>query len=523
MLSAVSIEVLGGLYAVAGLVVVAWWAGWRSGKSTAKGLTEQGEEVPRWLKERIEGGQRLLGWGVGLLVLGMVVLAIALARDWLLPGEVKARAIDRQAIAPFALIGLLGLLLACWGRWFDPSRGRARCPKCWYDLTTVRRIAISTGVRGNCSECGLRMGRDLDYFRPRANRWLLTAPVWSLVVMYVVYAVPRVHLHGWIGSIPTTALILGIGSLPDEVIVERGQVAGMNAGPTPHNLWERYRTSELWEWQKVLVKRRAMRVLESPGNVEAAWQAWAFVSRKDFVRLDGLGPVVLDALVSLDADKEAKAEDIVEAWHASDVAKPRVQTLAGREAEVIGVMKDRRQLAGRWWLLGLCGPEIERYSQDLKDFHSFAAKSVHVQEEWRLTLLRLAEFSPTAREMLVQRYLQCARPWGDDTAEELRANGLHDLAELHQERMILYSQVGDSSLDRAARLDAARKLAAFGRCTIVRLEIETLLASSRDWNEQERRELSELIERTMYRAEDDAELLGNMTRGLVPARRGTDR
>ena len=33
-----------------------------------------------------------------------------------------------------AVVPLLGLLLVCWGLWGDRSRGRPRCPKCWYDM-----------------------------------------------------------------------------------------------------------------------------------------------------------------------------------------------------------------------------------------------------------------------------------------------------------------------------------------------------------------------------------------------------
>ncbi len=512
-LSAVSIQVLGGLFAVAGLVLVACWARVWSGKSTARGLAEQGEEVPRWLKERIEGGRGFLGWGVGLLVLGTAVLALVWARSVLLPVEVEVQAIDERVVAPFVAIGLVALALAVWGCRFDSSKGRARCPRCWYDLTTARRIANSTGVRGNCSECGLHIGQDRDYFHPRANRWLQFAPVCSLVVMYAVYVVPRVYLYGWIGTIPTTALILGIGSLPDEVVVERGQVVGMNVGTYGHNLWERYKAGELWEWQKSLVKWRAIKVLESPGSIE---EAWAFVNRKDFVRFDELGPVVLDALVSLDVDKIDKADQIVEAWHARGVVMERVQTLAGREAEVIGVQKDRTGLTNRWWLLSLCGPEIEQYSQDLKDFHQVATTGMSNREEWRLTILRLSEFSPTAREILVKRYLACADPRAVDIVEELRAHGLQDLAEVQQERAILWAQIRDSSLEAGARLDAALKLAAFGRCQTIRVEMEILLASSLGWNWEQQREFSQLIHITMVRADDTAEEVEDMNKGRAP-------
>jgi hypothetical protein len=40
---------------------------------------------------------------------------------------------------------LVGVLLLRYGVWGDRSRGRRRCPRCWYDMTGV-------GLR--CPECG---------------------------------------------------------------------------------------------------------------------------------------------------------------------------------------------------------------------------------------------------------------------------------------------------------------------------------------------------------------------------------
>ena len=46
-----------------------------------------------------------------------------------------------------AIIPALGLLLVCWGLWGDRSKGRPRCPKCWYDLR-------GSLPRLECPECG---------------------------------------------------------------------------------------------------------------------------------------------------------------------------------------------------------------------------------------------------------------------------------------------------------------------------------------------------------------------------------
>ena len=33
-----------------------------------------------------------------------------------------------------AVVPLVGLLLVCFGLWGGRSKGRPRCPKCWYDM-----------------------------------------------------------------------------------------------------------------------------------------------------------------------------------------------------------------------------------------------------------------------------------------------------------------------------------------------------------------------------------------------------
>ena len=40
------------------------------------------------------------------------------------------------------VVPLVGLLLILWGVWGDRSKGRPRCPKCWYDMGGENRRAI---------------------------------------------------------------------------------------------------------------------------------------------------------------------------------------------------------------------------------------------------------------------------------------------------------------------------------------------------------------------------------------------
>jgi hypothetical protein len=61
-------------------------------------------------------------------------------------------------------IGAAGMVLLLWALFWDRSRGRRRCPKCWYDMAGV------PGLR--CPECGkeAKSERQLSATR-RRWRW----------------------------------------------------------------------------------------------------------------------------------------------------------------------------------------------------------------------------------------------------------------------------------------------------------------------------------------------------------------
>ena len=84
-----------------------------------------------------------------------------------------------------ALVPAVGLLLVCWGLWGDRSKGRARCPRCWYDM------------RGSlpslqCPECGHDAKQERRLYRNH-RRWWRTAlgVVLVLLASYALIVVSR--------------------------------------------------------------------------------------------------------------------------------------------------------------------------------------------------------------------------------------------------------------------------------------------------------------------------------------------
>jgi hypothetical protein len=85
-----------------------------------------------------------------------------------------------------ALIALVGLLLACWGVWGDRSKGRARCPECWYDMRgTLPRLV--------CPECGHDARQERRLHKNHYRWWRIVLGV----VLVLLTAYPLTIIGGW--------------------------------------------------------------------------------------------------------------------------------------------------------------------------------------------------------------------------------------------------------------------------------------------------------------------------------------
>ncbi len=98
-----------------------------------------------------------------------------------------------------AAVGLIGASVVLRALFADRSRGRRRCPGCWYDMSRV------PGVR--CPECGRTTKKERGLLRTR-RRWRRAAIGMCLVVLgAATVAAPSVREHGWLSIIPTAVLV----------------------------------------------------------------------------------------------------------------------------------------------------------------------------------------------------------------------------------------------------------------------------------------------------------------------------
>lgn len=107
-------------------------------------------------------------------------------------------------MSPWHFITFAAVPVAAWLLWSgfikDRSRGRKRCPRCWYDM----RFAAPPCT---CPECGRRIGHERELRRTR-RKWKRAAlGVVLLLIPTVTLAWDCVQQRGWQHYLPTTALI----------------------------------------------------------------------------------------------------------------------------------------------------------------------------------------------------------------------------------------------------------------------------------------------------------------------------
>lgn len=112
-------------------------------------------------------------------------------------------------------VGLFGLCLLIWAVVGDRSRGRVRCPKCWYDMSDSR------GKK--CPECGHGARGDADYAKSRRPRWAFVLAGLMLVMGVSGMMVnERVQDRGLLALVPDWVMLQGWESLPDGWVYNDG-------------------------------------------------------------------------------------------------------------------------------------------------------------------------------------------------------------------------------------------------------------------------------------------------------------
>lgn len=145
-----------------------------------------------------------------------------------------------------AAMGLFG-----WAMLWDRSRGRKRCPKCWYPMD-----AAPLAEQPRCPECGRVIKHARQFYRTR-RRWNWAGASSVLLLIAVILAIqPKVQPFGWGSMTPKTILLLVIEFDPESEWALRGLWYQIS-----NDLFHRSRSSDfldpwdpeikkaMWQWQ----------------------------------------------------------------------------------------------------------------------------------------------------------------------------------------------------------------------------------------------------------------------------------
>lgn len=112
----------------------------------------------------------------------------------------------------FCLV-VFATLLGIWAFIGDRSRGRLRCPHCWYDMA-----GLDTS---RCPECGEDVKSSKHLHKSRRVKWPIVPVVLFLsFATYGFISAPHVDDTDYFALVPTWLLMLGWEHLPDEWIFE---------------------------------------------------------------------------------------------------------------------------------------------------------------------------------------------------------------------------------------------------------------------------------------------------------------
>lgn len=208
-----------------------------------------------------------------MVIVGSILLLLAT------PGLVVFAEFTKEWYAPFGVQGypgwsatgigvaFFGMFLGVWAYRGDRSKGRPRCPKCWYDM---RGLSVP-----RCPECGWEISHERHLYRPRRRKRLVVVAAVIVLAGMNLRLIPRVQRGGYVGAVPTTVLIALFEHLPDQFVVDWGGRAKVDM-----SLSGRLYREQMWRWQDRWLQNRVRRVVMSDPGVDALVRA-SWVYRRD--------------------------------------------------------------------------------------------------------------------------------------------------------------------------------------------------------------------------------------------------
>jgi hypothetical protein len=226
------------------------WRAWHSWRLQRRAARK--EQAPSTV---ITPGRRRFGVAVALVALPSAGLAYSFGR--VVHGgdsdsdTALATIVTRAAVAMLLFMAMGAAYVAVR---FDPSNGRRRCGRCWYDMSATAGL--------KCPECGTEAPNERALFRTRRAPRLAAGVVVLLAMAYAASITSSVVRNGPVAAVPTTAMIVGLPWLPDWMVIGAD-------GTLADRCWNK----ELTGWQRWLLSRRCRGVIEGSADIDSVGRA----------------------------------------------------------------------------------------------------------------------------------------------------------------------------------------------------------------------------------------------------------
>lgn len=267
----------------------------------------------------------------------------------------------------------VGLSLLVWSLLWDRSRGRRRCPKCWYGMDGV---PASEGARWTCPECGRAVAKERKLLRTRRRWGFATLAVVVLLGSYASHAAPGVRSRGWWAAAPDLVVIAllanidafdhqsasgGIDNAFRDEVSFRSRATPFGSNMTGTN--PPWVDGDLWPWERWLLHRQALKLLaDAEDEFEQEDAVWLCVLGSSRLDAGVPGEHVASAVVARSLLAYERCEHYVD---------------YGVHVSVPGVGPHPYEL----FVTGMTAPDLFRYEQ--RDRHPFAGSDWMRKVVWR--------------------------------------------------------------------------------------------------------------------------------------------
>ncbi len=201
-----------------------------------------------------------------------------------------------------AILAPSGIWLLYRGIFKDRSKGKRRCPRCWYDMSGIPAAGESPDTKWICPECGSACNSERRLFRTRRHWRAAAVGVLLGAIACASFVAPAVLKSDWTAAVPTTVLALfaPADAQPVRTNIHISGLSRMWPPKPPTHLqkltaamWARIDDGSPFDWQSRLYLGRVFRAnVQDPSVCYRLPEQWvagrAFpITAFDQVRLPG--------------------------------------------------------------------------------------------------------------------------------------------------------------------------------------------------------------------------------------------